>query len=263
METSARSASEQLQLDQYNRISDGYEKHYGDEWSRAYRREFLFAPMTRGVQLRNVDVLEAMCGSGESTPLLLEAGARVTALDISDLEIAKFKSRHPEATALLGSIRSTGLPDHSREAVCVFGGLHHLHPHLMESVEEIHRILKPGGWLLFTEPHAGSLPEIMRQIWYRVDHLFAENERGIPLQEMKAAFGDRFEFEIEHYGGSFGYLLVLNSMVFRLPWAWKRHYAPWCFRLERLLDSMLKPIQGRLPARLVSCSVSCRWRKKG
>ncbi|MEM6884156.1 MAG: class I SAM-dependent methyltransferase [Verrucomicrobiota bacterium] len=247
-------STEALQRDQYDRISGGYELHYGDEFSQAYRRRFMFEPMTDGLELRGMNAVDAMCGSGESTRHLLNGGARVIGLDISPVEIEKFKARYPECEALQASVLDTGLPDASLDLVCVFGGLHHLHPHVNDAVAEIERVLKPGGYFIFTEPPAGSLPEILRQLWYQFDHLFAENEAGIRLDEMKAAFSEQFDFEVERFGGSFAYLLVLNSMVFRIPHGWKKYYSGLCMTLERWME----PLQGQL----FSCSVVCRWRKK-
>ena len=246
--------TELLQRDQYDRISEAYELHYGDEFSQSYRRKFMFEPMTDGVPLEGMKAVDAMCGSGESTQHLLNGGAQVTGIDISPVEIEKFKIRYPTCEARQASILNAGLPDASVDLVCVFGGLHHLHPHVNDAVAEIERILKPGGYFVFTEPPAGSLPEYLRQIWYSADSMFAENEAGIDLEGMKKEFGDRFKFEVERYGGSFAYLLVLNSMIFRIPHSWKPYYSGVCMLFEKWVE----PLQGRL----LSCSVVCRWRKR-
>lgn len=59
------------------------------------------------------------------------------------------------------------LPDASFDVVCIGGALHHFHPGVQSAIDELHRVLKPGGILCFNEPHAGSLPDIARKIWYR------------------------------------------------------------------------------------------------
>jgi len=247
-------ATEQLQQEQYDRISEQYELHYGDKYSQAYRHQFMFNPMTEGLDLNGLMAIDAMCGSGESTKHLIDCGANVLGIDISPVEIEKFKKSFPKCQGLTTSILKTGLDDQSCDVVCVFGGLHHLHPHVNEAVSEIERLLKPGGYFIFTEPPARSLPEYLRQIWYSKDSMFAENEAGIDLEDMREKFEDRFHFEIEKYGGSFAYLLVLNSMIFRIPHSWKRYYSGICM----LLEKWIQPLQGRL----FSCSVVCRWRKK-
>ena len=105
------------------------------------------------------------------------------------------------------------------------GGLHHAHPRLDETVAEIHRVLKPGGYLCFSEPHLGSLPDVVRKLWYRVDPLFLSNEASLDFARLKRRFAGSFTFGPDHYLGNLGYLLIFNSLVFRVPLWLKRRRA--------------------------------------
>jgi SAM-dependent methyltransferase len=194
-----------------------------------------------------------MCGSGQATAWLLERGARVTGLDISDAAIEKFRGRFPQCAAIRASILESGLPPARFDGVLVMGGLHHVHPAVGQAVSEIHRVLRPGGWLGFGEPHAGSIADLGRRWWYRHDPLFEAGEAAIDLEALKVEFAGRFEFELERYVGSAAYLLVYNSMVFRVPLGLKRYYAPPLMALERAL--------GFLHGRRTACFVLARWRK--
>jgi SAM-dependent methyltransferase len=136
----------------------------------------------------------------------------------------------------------------------IVGGLHHLHPNANAAIDEIHRILRPGGYLCFAEPHKGTFPDLIRRWWYKRDALFADNEDAIDLNEMKRKFTPRFIFNRERYLGNAAYLLVLNSMVFRIPLKLKPFYTPALL----LLESLINPFQGKL----FSCFVVCQWRKK-
>ena len=249
----AYSEAEQLQKEHYDSIASAYEAHYGDEWSQRYRWRFVNEPMLGDVDLRSLEVLDAMCGSGQTTEYLLHRGARVTGLDISQGEIDRFRERFPSCRVRCGSIFSTDFPSECFDCVTVVGGLHHLHPDCPVAIDEIHRILKPGGLFCFYEPHRGSLPDLARQIWYRRDKLFAANEAAIDLTMLKRTFACKFEFQKEEYGGSIAYLLVLNSMVFRVPPSVKRFYSRPLLHLE----SMIQRMQGKRS----SCWVICRWRK--
>ena len=219
----------------YDRIIADYETHYDDATSRRYRRRFIYDPLFDGLDLGGADVLEAMCGSGQATGYLLERGARVTGLDISERAVESFRTRWPGADAVCVSILDSGLGAASFDGVVVIGGLHHVHPSVDDAVDEIFRVLKPGGWLCFGEPHTGSLPDALRRWWYRRDPLFEQGEAAIDLEALKAANTGRFSFELERYVGNVAYLLVLNSMVFRIPRVLKRFYAPPLFLLERLI----------------------------
>ncbi len=175
----------QMQRAHYDRIAEQYQEHYGDFYSLQYRLRFINKPLFAGIDLEGKDVLEAMCGSGHTTEYLLSRGARVTGLDVSSRELGAFQRHWPDCASVCASILESGLPDNHFDCVAVIGGLHHLHPHLGEAVDEIHRTLKPGGYLCFAEPHKQSLPDLVRSYWYKHDQLFAHNEASIDLERLK------------------------------------------------------------------------------
>ncbi len=247
------SDSEKMQKQLYDSIASRYALHCGDAWSQDYRRKFINEPMLRDVDLNGMEVLDAMCGSGETTEYLLHRGAQVTGLDISEQEMRRFQERFPNCKASCESIFSSGLKSNSFDYVVVVAGLHHLHPHCSLAINEIYRVLKPGGLFCFQEPHTGSIPDLVRKIWYRYDRLFAENEAAIDLSALKQEFSSKFAFVKEEYGGNIAFLLVLNSIVFRVPPPMKRFYSNTLMSVE----SVVKRMQGKLS----SCFVICRWKK--
>src|SRR5690242_17665293 len=111
--------SERQQQEHYDRIATDYEAHYSDEWSVEYRRRFIYEPMFAGLDLANVQVLDAMCGSGQTTSFLLTRGAIVTGLDISNEVVETFQSRWAEANVVKRSLLHSGLPDNSFDCVAV------------------------------------------------------------------------------------------------------------------------------------------------
>jgi SAM-dependent methyltransferase len=237
----------------YDKIAAGYEAHYSDRWSLRYRDRFINAPLTRGVELRGSRVLDAMCGSGELTDYLLRQGAEVTGLDISPALIQLFRDKHPQARGVAGSIYETGFESGSFDVVGVMGGLHHAQPNLQRAVDEIHRVLRPGGWFVFAEPHAGSAMDALRRFWYRFDPLFETNEKAVEVDALEAANRGRFEFVSRRFGGSVAYLLVFNSMVFRVPHGLKNLYSPALMAVESLLQPLLR--------RGTACMAIVQWRK--
>ena len=244
----------QTQRAHYDRIADQYQDHYGDFFSRQYRLRFINEPLFQGIDLQDKHVLEAMCGSGFTTEYLLSKGALVTGLDVSSEEIASFKERWPGCRGICASILDSGLPSNQFDCIAVIGGLHHLHPNLGEALHEIQRMLKAGGYLCFAEPHKQSLPDVVRSFWYKHDSLFAHNEAPIDLQGLKKDFAKHFSFKTESYRGNIAYMLVLNSMVFRIPWALKRLYSPALLKLESFINNF----QGRS----LSCFVASKWQKR-
>jgi len=121
-------------------------------------------------------------------------------------------------------------------------------------VREIHRVLKPGGHFCFMEPHTGSLPDVVRRIWYRFDRFFSDNEAAIDVGALEKDFGDSFKLRKAKYLGNVAFLLVLNSLIFRIPPKSKRFFAPLLMKLE--------PWVNKLQTKLTSCFVVTQWQKR-
>ncbi len=249
---SSTSASQQAAL--FNRIAEDYSEHYSDVCSQQYRAEFFNPPMLQGLDLYDKNVLEAMCGSGQTTECLLSLGANVTGLDISARMVELFQKKYCDrAQAVCRSVLETGFENKQFDAVVLVGGLHHLHPQVDEALDEVHRVLKPGGHFCFVEPHAGALLDTARKLWYRWDPYFEANEASIDLVALERKNAHRFGVERTQYLGNLAYLFVYNSLIFRTPLSWKRRYTNPLMKLER----RLAPHQNKR----MSCFVAARWRK--
>jgi SAM-dependent methyltransferase len=244
-----------LQGAHYDRLIDLYEAHATDRATMRYRRRFIDGPLLRGIELQGRAVLEAMCGTGHSTSYLLGRGAHVTGLDVSEEAIERFRQKWPQCDAVVASIMDPPLPDGAFDVVVVVGGLHHVHPHVDEAIEHMGRLLRPGGFLCFSEPHTGSLMDLARRRWYARDSMFESNEAAIDVSALRATHGAAFDVVSERYFGNVGHTLVLNSMVLRVPPWLKRLYARPAMALERLLNPLL--------GRRLACSVTCQWQKRG
>lgn len=246
--------SEQLQQDHYADIAAEYEAHYSDAWSLNYRREFIYGPMFEGINLAGIKVLDAMCGSGQTTEHLLLSKADVTGLDISSVVVDSFRARWLNCRAICRSLLDSGLPNHSFDCVVIVGGLHHIQPNVSRAIREIHRVLKPGGYFCFMEPHSGSFPDLVRQFWYKHDRFFSDSEAAIDVSALEQEFASDFAFNRVKYLGNLAFLFVLNSLIFRIPVRLKPVYSPFLLRLE----SMISKLQGRR----TSCFVVGQWQKK-
>jgi len=245
---------ELVQKEHYDRIASDYEAHYDDEASQRFRGAFIYPHLLGGIEFAGTRVLEAMCGSGQVTRQLLGRGAVVVGLDVSQAQLQLFRRKYPQCDAVCASVTDLGFDAASFDHVVVMGGLHHTHPRLEETIVEIHRVLKPEGYLCFSEPHSGSLPDAARKLWYRVDPLFLSNEASLDFKRLKRTFADRFTFGPDHYLGSIGYLLIFNSLVLRVPLWLKRAYAPAFMRVERALSA--------LHGKRTSCFMVSQWRKR-
>ncbi len=97
-------------------------------------------------------VLEVGCGTGVFTRRVGSVGARLVALDLSAELLAKASGRGAEGVRF---VRATGerLPFRDETFDVVYGCsiLHHMD--VENALEEIRRILRPGGSLTFSEPN--------------------------------------------------------------------------------------------------------------
>jgi SAM-dependent methyltransferase len=117
---------------------------------RADRRSRLFVAQADIGPGRRV--LELGCGTGEFTRRIAPSGARLVALDLSPELLARARSRVDGSVAFVRGDAEV-LPFRAACFDAVFGCsvLHHLD--LEATLAEIHRILRPGGRLTFSEPN--------------------------------------------------------------------------------------------------------------
>lgn len=247
--------SEELQKEHFNKIFSQYETHYDDACSQKYRLKFMYNPLFEEIAFSGSKVLEAMCGSGQATQYLLSKGAIVTGLDISEAAITSFKERWPNCNAECTSVFNSKLKSNFFDCVVAIAALHHLHPNVNKAIDEIHRVLKVGGYFCFIEPHSNSLPDLVRKFWYKHDRkFFAENEASIDIDRLKDNYSSRFKFVKEKYAGNIAYFLVLSSLILRIPLRFKPIYTTFLLQLESFIEKFQR--------KLFSCFAVCVWQKK-
>ncbi|HEY7287403.1 MAG TPA: class I SAM-dependent methyltransferase [Vicinamibacterales bacterium] len=100
------------------------------------------------------DFLDLGCGMGEEAIYFAKLGARVTAIDISEVGIATLRHRaavnHVDITALEMRADPTSFAARSFDRIHGLGILHHVG--VDRGLREVHRLLRPGGIGVFLEP---------------------------------------------------------------------------------------------------------------
>jgi len=99
-------------------------------------------------------VLDLGCGTGENLIPLIKRGACTIGIDISP-DLIRLAERRVDQAALqtdlrVGSAYATGLADESIDVICCLSLIHHLE--IPRARDEMHRILKPGGYIVLKEP---------------------------------------------------------------------------------------------------------------
>jgi SAM-dependent methyltransferase len=100
-----------------------------------------------------MSVLELGCGTGYFTRELARSGAEIVAIDVSPqlLEIAIANCSPPNVRYEIQNAYDLSYPEAVFDSVVGSSVLHHLE--IRAAVREIHRVLKPGGRISFTEPN--------------------------------------------------------------------------------------------------------------
>ncbi|HZR96523.1 MAG TPA: class I SAM-dependent methyltransferase [Gaiellaceae bacterium] len=135
-----------------NRIAEFFDAYGEREWTRFEDGRNSRASLETHVRflerfVRDGDrVLDAGAGPGRFTRELVRLGADVTALDLSPVQLELLHDRLPEVETVVGDIRDLPFAHDSFDAAVCFGGpLSYTHG---EGVEELVRVVRPGGLLL-------------------------------------------------------------------------------------------------------------------
>lgn len=225
------------QKKRYDAEATQHSEHYNDEYTQKYRNEFIRAPLFKK-NLKDMYVLDAMCASGIETGYLIQQGANVVGVDISQKNVDEYKKRW-DKPCFLNSIHKTNFLDNTFDAIYICGGLHHVLPLLNETISEIHRILKPGGFFYFMEPNKDTWVNKLRKFWYKVDSKFTDDEEAISYQNtLKPFLSKGFKEESLNFGGNIAYIIIGQSLTLGIPQRYKKYLSPISFFLERFFSKL-------------------------
>lgn len=142
------------------------------------------------------DLLDLGCGMGEEAIYFAKLGARVTGIDISDVGISSLRRRAAfhgvNVTALEMRVDPTSFPPASFDRVHGLGILHHVG--IDTGLDEVWRVLRPGGIGVFLEPLGDSpVVEAVKSWMMRngrflgeFDHV-TDHERNLTWREIDEA----------------------------------------------------------------------------
>lgn len=146
------------------------------------RREFLLGNVSAGER-----VLDLGCGDGTFAAALAQAGARTTGADVAEAALTRARERHPGPDYV--RIEPHGpwpFEDGAFDAVWAGETIEHV-ADTERWVDEVRRVLRPGGRLLVTTPAVGPLVRARRAPDPRGQHLRFYTRRT--LRELLADMG--------------------------------------------------------------------------
>lgn len=107
----------------------------------------------------NTSVLDLCCGSGQTTQFLVKYSQNVTGLDASPLSLRRAKQNVPQANYVEAFAEKMPFADHQFDIVHTSAALHEMQPQqLREILQEVYRVLKPGGVFTLVDFHSPTNP---------------------------------------------------------------------------------------------------------
>lgn len=157
--------------------------------------ELVGFPATKGKR-----VLEIGCGLGTDGVQFAKAGASYVGLDLSlrSVPLAKknFEWRNLSASLLVSDAESLPIKKDSVDVVYSHGVLHHT-PDIQRAVNDIHRVLRPGGEAVVMLYHKSSCNYCVGILFLRrLGALLLYSDRGVRL--LHRLTGDRLAHLQEH-----------------------------------------------------------------
>jgi demethylmenaquinone methyltransferase/2-methoxy-6-polyprenyl-1,4-benzoquinol methylase len=126
-----------------------------------WRRETVRAVVRGGDR-----VLDAACGTGDLAIIAAKAGANVTGLDFSEQMLIRARRKAPELEWLQGDLLRLPFPDDSFDAATVGFGIRNVE-NLQRGIDELRRVLRPGGRLAILEITRPRGPlRIFYSLWF-------------------------------------------------------------------------------------------------
>jgi SAM-dependent methyltransferase len=138
-----------ITIESYDRIAGEYCKHtLRDEFRRV--EEGFLDRFAAHIGRRAPLIADVGCGDGRDSQYLINKGARVLLVDLSNGMLAVAARQVPAGVHLKMDVSSLALLDDYLDGLWASGILYHLPKrHLPEALREIRRVIKPGGIFSF------------------------------------------------------------------------------------------------------------------
>ena len=175
--------------------SENYAKAFGMQWNKFKKTQldsFTKQPISYNRlrtafgsnlnELKGKKVLEAGCGSGRFTEILLSHGAEVYAFDYSNAVDANYDNNmpHERLTLFQADIRKIPFPENFFDIVICLGVLQHT-PSTNQSISELNRVTRSQGKIIFDhyKSNLGHYFSLYIPIWLIIKNIKPSNQMKI------------------------------------------------------------------------------------
>ncbi|MGD8456782.1 MAG: methyltransferase domain-containing protein [Anaerolineales bacterium] len=135
----------------------GYDPIAG-EYAETYFNELLHKPLDRQLLHKFAKLVEGLgpvcdlgCGPGQIARYLKDRGIPAFGLDLSQRMVEKARQLSPDIDFIQGDMTALEVDDNSWGGIVAFYSIIHIpNEQIPETLQELHRVLVPGGWLLLS-----------------------------------------------------------------------------------------------------------------
>jgi ubiquinone/menaquinone biosynthesis C-methylase UbiE len=135
---------------------------------RVVQEKYEIGILRKMSRIKNIETaLEIGCGSGNGARLIKKyfSADKIIAVDLDEKMIRLAKKRHAGlATFLLMDASKLDFPDKTFGAIFDFGIIHHI-PNWKECLNELNRVLRPGGELILEDLSIESFTMGIGKLW--------------------------------------------------------------------------------------------------
>lgn len=160
------------------KIKNKSEASFGDtEWEYNFEDDKKEPSLQKFYTLpKSQKILEAGCGTGNYVVSLTKMGHNVIGIELDNkrVKIAKeYMKKYGinEENIIQGDLQDLPFSDNSFDAIFSHGVIEHIHNH-EKAVNELYRVLKPGGYALITVPSRISSFTISKITLQIIDKIF-------------------------------------------------------------------------------------------
>jgi SAM-dependent methyltransferase len=148
----------------YDRVAEEYAQHLYDELRHKPRDRELLDEFVERVRGRGL-TCDLGCGPGQVARYLSERGLQVCGIDLSPGMVKLARQLNTGIQFSVGDMRALEVPNGAWAGIAAFYAIVNLPiPDLHAAIKEMHRVLKPEGWLLLSF-HVGDEVVHVEDLW--------------------------------------------------------------------------------------------------
>jgi ubiquinone/menaquinone biosynthesis C-methylase UbiE len=167
---------------QFTHLEWGSKQFFNEVERFRYETQPFMRSLMEFDNFRGKRLLEIGCGLGTDWLQFARAGAITTGVDLTPASIELVKKRFAlegiPVDAQVADAEHLPFENDSFDAVYSFGVLHHT-PNTQKSIDEVHRVLKPGGRIVIMLYHKSSIHVYLGTPLYKISHKLKAGTRSL------------------------------------------------------------------------------------